>query len=267
MNEIRVRPTKYSHRVIAFIDVLGFGALVDSTSNSPPKSQAKTLKRISDAILWALEELDEFHTPLSDVVFTQFSDSFVLSCDAGQNSFALHDFTIAALSIIDCFLGSQLLLRGGITQGDLIHDDKLLFGPAMNRAYHLESKMARVPRIIMDPDLPQLQDFSAFKNLLARDDDQLLFVNYFHAWKRWFVVPGYRLSLQKAIEAMPQSEKLQEKRTWMARRYNELLDSFSFEDFERHMLEYVQDTDANNAVVEDQLNILNDARQLCKLKI
>src|SRR5579871_396429 len=256
MNESKVAPTAYSHRVIAFIDVLGFGALVESTSNSMPKSQAKTLKRITDAILWALEELDELHTPLSDVVFTQFSDSFVLSCDASKDSFALYDFALAALSIIDCFLGSKLLLRGGITQGDLIHDDKLLFGPAMNRAYHLESKLAKVPRIILDPELPQLQEFSAFKNVLARDDDQLLFVNYFRAWKRWFVVPGYRLSLQQTIEAMPRSEKLQEKRTWMTKRYNESLKGFSFDDFERQLLEYVRGTDANNAVVEDQLNIL-----------
>lgn len=82
----------------------------------------------------------------------------------------------------------------------------------------------------------------------------------------WFVLPGYRLKLQKIIEAMPRSEKLREKREWVTRKYNKSLDGFSFDEFEKRMLDYIDDGDSNNAVVEDHLSILGEARQLRKLE-
>lgn len=46
-----------------------------------------------------------------------------------------------------------ILFRGGITYGKVVHTDKMLFGPAMNKAYSLESKTAVYPRIIIDNDV------------------------------------------------------------------------------------------------------------------
>jgi hypothetical protein len=48
---------------------------------------------------------------------------------------------------------SGLLIRGAITIGDIVHDDSIVFGPALNRAYELESQQAIYPRIILDPDV------------------------------------------------------------------------------------------------------------------
>ncbi len=39
-------------------------------------------------------------------------------------------------------------MRGGISVGHLYHDPKYLFGPAFIKAYDLESKIAKTPRII-----------------------------------------------------------------------------------------------------------------------
>jgi len=47
-------------------------------------------------------------------------------------------------------------LRGAATVGNLIHDTACVFGPALIRAYELESKEAKFPRIILDPDAPEL---------------------------------------------------------------------------------------------------------------
>lgn len=43
------------------------------------------------------------------------------------------------------------IVRGGIAVGDVFFDDMSFFGPAVDRAYELESKMAVTPRILIDP--------------------------------------------------------------------------------------------------------------------
>src|ERR1022692_122204 len=113
--------TAYAQRYIAFIDVLGFGSLV-SESGRDQVIGAQTIKRVSDAILWSIDELEEKLDPLSGLTFTQFSDSFVVSVDASQPSrHALVSFAFSILEVVDCFLASRLLLRGGISRGLLIH--------------------------------------------------------------------------------------------------------------------------------------------------
>jgi len=43
-----------------------------------------------------------------------------------------------------------------VTIGLLHHDTDIVFGPALNRAYVLESQQAQYPRIIIDPQAPEL---------------------------------------------------------------------------------------------------------------
>lgn len=49
----------------------------------------------------------------------------------------------------DLLLATGLLLRGGITSGDMYVQDDIIFGPALTEAYLLEEKNAKVPRIII----------------------------------------------------------------------------------------------------------------------
>lgn len=41
-------------------------------------------------------------------------------------------------------------MRGAVTVGAIHHDQHIVFGPALNRAYELESKVAFYPRILID---------------------------------------------------------------------------------------------------------------------
>jgi hypothetical protein len=260
MEEGKKAPTDYAERVIVFIDVLGFGALVEASGHQKDRGDPQIQKRIGDAILWSLEDLHELHA-LKNLMFTQFSDSFVVSCDAGKGQFTLNFFAIAVLSTIDHFLSSGLLLRGGITKGPLIHDGTLLFGPAMNRAYQLESKMAKLPRVILDPELPELSALSEFNGLLSLDKDGLFYVDYFQPRKQFYLWPEYWLALQTTIAAMPRTDQLREKRAWLVEKYNEALRGFSYPDFEKRLLDHVEDLD-NNAVVADHKQILSKAMEL-----
>ncbi len=60
------------------------------------------------------------------------------------------------------------LLRGGITVGQIIHDDECVFGPGLNRAYELESKIATYPRFVLDAEL--LTQFGNIGDLAVREN-------------------------------------------------------------------------------------------------
>lgn len=47
-------------------------------------------------------------------------------------------------------LNEGYIVRGGITYGDVYYDDLSFFGPAVDRAYEIESKEAVTPRILID---------------------------------------------------------------------------------------------------------------------
>lgn len=81
---------------------------------------------------------------------TQFSDSFVLSCPAENfGSCRLLLQTLYAVKRL-FFWHLGILMRGGVAVGKLIHEQGgVLFGPAMNKAYELESKSAIYPRVLI----------------------------------------------------------------------------------------------------------------------
>lgn len=133
----------------------------------------------------------------------------------------------------------------------------------MNRAYELESRIAKTPRIIIDPNLPDLTELFLF-NHVAKDDDGIYFINYLVPRKMFFLIPGWLFAIQEAIEAMPSSVELQEKRTWLVEKYNKSLGAFSYHDFKARLDHFVEETE-NNAVVEDYEIFLSDARKLHSL--
>ena len=78
------------------------------------------------------------------------------------------------------------MFRGGISIGDCFHDGKIIFGPAMNEAYKLESKVAKWPRVVISEDTLKEglkatiepnpygidYDLDEIKSLLKQDDYQ-----------------------------------------------------------------------------------------------
>ena len=87
-----------------------------------------------------------------------------------------------------------ILIRGATTVGDIYVDERLIFGPALIRAYELERGVASYPRIIIDsrvldrlvdtPELriPEVSDqMKSLCTVLARDNDGTWFVDYLQA--------------------------------------------------------------------------------------
>jgi len=81
---------------------------------------------------------------------TQFSDSLVVSYRVDETSavfWLLWTMAIAVLQVAH----RGYLVRGGVTIGPLIHTKRHLVGPAMIKAYKMESEEAKYPRVIVDP--------------------------------------------------------------------------------------------------------------------
>jgi len=190
----------YEKRFIAFIDLLGFGSLVQKsaiepglpqkilhalTSLQPKNIEEESYASINHEIcppeeVPGVRELLKVMThnmkSMNPVVITYFSDSLVLSAKSDDVIASQMILDLLAKLTIKMWVDHSLLLRGGITEGDLIHiENGPLFGPAMNRAYFLESKQAKHPRVIIDtPSLEKyrlIHTFRPFESFFEKDDE------------------------------------------------------------------------------------------------
>ncbi len=101
---------------------------------------------------------DWFNAPINsenDLEITQFSDSIVLSVLPVGHYFMNFNF-FKELTI--AMIKEGVVFRGGITYGQIHHDTEFVFGPAMNCAYYLESKIANYPRILVDQSVLDLKN-------------------------------------------------------------------------------------------------------------
>lgn len=143
---------EYQKRAVAFIDILGWGQAVED-SNTDPELRQKLLNAVWSFAARAQDyvETETVDHPSRDE-YSQFSDSLIVSFP-----YADYRDLFRLLKFVTEFQTSMLMLglplRGGVTVGPLFHTDAIAFGPAMNRAYCLESKFAEMPRIIIDQAL------------------------------------------------------------------------------------------------------------------
>lgn len=204
-------PLQLSSHFVAFIDLLGFSEMVrsDCESSNPPKY----LELLYDAHVRAAAL---FGKDL-DAGLTQFSDSIVVSRPFDLPALPNFISTIAAWQ--RSLLADGLLCRGGVTFGKHFVKDRFLFSQGLIDAYHLESKQAKYPRIVVSEDLLQLAvptvDIGALK--LLKEDDGVAFVDYLAVDD-----PAQIGGLAAAAEALITKSQggvasVQEKMRWLAR--------------------------------------------------
>jgi hypothetical protein len=73
-----------------------------------------------------------------------------------------------------------LFIRGGISIGTLASDERIVFGDCLVKAHEIENKIARNPRVVLDPCFSSKgdADFIQSASRLMRDVDGFFFVNY-----------------------------------------------------------------------------------------
>lgn len=137
----------YQDRLCLFLDILGFSALVKAQDCNVVHQVIKKIKR-------ELKSNKDYMAKIgSSPIATTFSDCIVLSvqvknADVEEASNILVTATVKMLQ--DTYLNQAIALRGGMAYGKLYHQTDGVFGPAMIKAYELESQFADWPRVIFD---------------------------------------------------------------------------------------------------------------------
>ena len=189
MKEVSERTTSYEERIVCFIDILGFSGLIKSTTSRDIGKAQKTLNNVCEALFFLRECLSSLS--IHNITTTQFSDSIVISFPWNEKDWHLLAVfkTIKHIQIVLLYK-YDLLLRGGIVIGDVIHTDKILVGPAMVNAYELESKCANNPRIVLDPKVEyrflvlknnaKRANFEESDRIIHKDLDDTSYIDYFN---------------------------------------------------------------------------------------
>lgn len=179
----------YEKKYVAFADILGFESLVNRTVEPNPEVPL-------GSVLSALEVPNEVQLEgitlgrVGDITdashrLSTFSDCLAISTEASEKGLMNLLFHLRAIAFRLLKLG--YLLRGGIVEGSIYHENGRIVGPALVDAYKLEKNIAKYPRIIVDPNIVAdarqwAQPLNAiFERLTREDDDGHRFVHYLWA--------------------------------------------------------------------------------------
>jgi len=216
--------TSYEERYVAFIDVLGFADLVARSETSPEivARLSTTLSALSERARLARSE--ELH-----IEAASFSDTIVLS------SPTVPDALLRLLEIIDELsfelISGNMLFRGAIVRGHLLHTTEFVFGPALVSAYRLETHTSFHPRIMFDPVVyAASKDDERFDRYVVADSYDVPYLNPF---ARWHGAPldtaaiGQIVQLQGIIAAGlmagANNPSIGEKYKWLGRKLNRFI--------------------------------------------
>lgn len=232
----------YEEHVIAFIDILGFKEHVGKTT-----TDANHAKVLHDCLTYLnkvkIENYDGDY-PLNDITRKEvsvFSDSIVISYPLSNPSSVFY-LLLNIIHIQLDLISKGILLRGGVTVGQLYHKNGVVYGPAMNEAYAIESKNAIYPRVVVDskviiegvknaqhsPD----EEFDYISSLMMFDEDKQLVIDYMCQYQEVNDEETYKELLEKIREVIITEIDIQtnpsvlQKYIWLKKYFNETINDF-----------------------------------------
>jgi hypothetical protein len=174
-------------RIVAYIDILGFRALLARMFGDEPELYSELRNALSRIRQYEHSFQQDSLLPIEA---SAFSDCIVVSA-AAEESVELSLLTrIATLS--SSLLESGILIRGGVATGRTHHNGGIVFGEGLVRAYELERSVAKYPRIVVARDLSDSAQHSLPPGLLIQDLDGCWYCNPFYGY--WEPAPWKPMS-------------------------------------------------------------------------
>lgn len=156
---------EFTEQIIAFIDVLGFSALVNQGDH-------ESLNRYFEAVDFRINLLRDFVPGLKCL---QISDSIILAVPPDPQSLKNLIDSVKHLQI--ALFEQEMLTRGAITIGELNSDIESgrIVGKGFIQAYELE-KLSKFPRVLIDPKILRKFDWtrSKFFKLYNQNNRQVI---------------------------------------------------------------------------------------------
>ncbi len=170
---------EYGQRYCAFIDILGFGALIEKldVGSAPLNALQDLLSKVHNP-----PPTQGISSPRADFRAQSISDAVALSAavvPAGLGAI-IHSINQLAVDL----LKQGFFIRGALVKDSLYHDDKTVFGRALLRAYSLESTIVRYPRVMVTREVVEdirTIDETTYGQLLRRSEDGPMFIHVLRA--------------------------------------------------------------------------------------
>jgi len=140
---------KYTVALITYFDILGFQALIAERSPSHIKTVLESLHQESRP--------DDELARLYAMKYFNFSDHVVRVTDllargniTTPTGLLFHE--VLSIVHMQAHLAAEgVFIRGSLTVGEIYTGHGLIFGAGLNRAHELENRVAKYPRIVIDP--------------------------------------------------------------------------------------------------------------------
>lgn len=253
---------EYAIALVSYFDILGFKAIVQDKTSS-----AGEIRDILE-LLRKESHPDPEGFGSSETSIIAFSDTIVRTTHilskknteypTGMLFSELSDIAYAQIQMVF----KNVIVRGVVTGGKIYHNDDIIFGEGLIKAYEMERDIAKYPRIIVDPEIldvhtrtPYLksishthaQDMEYIKALIRRDCDGVWYVGYLE----W-----YFDNVEEPLELLYHHKKLiieninkydefcseYVKYAWMAKYHNAFtreIDKAYFKEFECTKQDYI----------------------------
>lgn len=232
---------KYENRIVAFLDILGYKNHIMSTQYDHKSRQTlfnimKYLRRIQN------DNYDgDFSMGILGREISVFSDSIVISYPIAYEACVFH-IIIDIIHIQNNLMHMGFLVRGGIEIGLIFHDANIVFGPAMVKAYEIESKKAKYPRIIINNDVLQYgynnpsnhhtkeQEMEYINYLVKQDMDREIYIDNIAQYQE-FEEDEYDIFLDDVRDIIISGmsvldDSIKEKYIWLKDYYNSVIDTY-----------------------------------------
>jgi hypothetical protein len=154
----------YKEKFVAFVDILGFKALIENIEGKVPTHNSDFKKVFSalnflneesqgsdgnhDLPVYEVSEKGMVERELGNPIITYVSDCVVISTDGTFDGFKGLCNKLTKFSTD--LAADGIFLRGAITYGKVFHNGRILFGTGYQNAFKLETTKAINPRIIID---------------------------------------------------------------------------------------------------------------------
>jgi hypothetical protein len=254
---------KYSHRAVAFLDVLGFeNKLIEfekeaiefyNATNSDEAEEDFNLGNndINSPIYYskrANEFINTFNSAISKLdsdkfSYYLFSDNICITAkgagDNGENLLIELLLTISELYFE--FIQKGYFLRGGIDYGLFIDKSSIALGVPLSTAYKMESTQAVFPRIVLSKNfIKQLEDYSLdnvdgyssiLTSSLVKVSCEIQYLNVFiHIFKvedKENFFNSYSYNINKNIHNESKKENIFLKYKWLATEFNSFIEIYT----------------------------------------